>query len=87
MTAVAADNAPRDPGFERTDLRHQFLRATASTSDDWSGPFMIMEDMGEREFAVATTTPLGDRLNEYGCVLLDRWNQDHPVPAAGSDEP
>lgn len=82
----ASDDAPRDPGFTHTELRHLFLRATAKSPDGWAGSFMTMSDMGEREFAAATTTPFGDRLNEYGEVLLDHWNHDHPLRTPGSGE-
>ncbi|HEY3691108.1 MAG TPA: hypothetical protein VGL46_12515 [Pseudonocardiaceae bacterium] len=66
--------APQGPEFERTDIRHAFLRAVAGTPNNWSGPFMTMEDLGERAFAVAVTTSLGERLNAAGAVLLGRWN-------------
>jgi hypothetical protein len=86
VTAAGGDNTLRDPSFDHTDLRHQFLRATASTPDNWSGSFMTMEDMGEREFASATTTAFGDQLNEYGTELLDQWNRDHPARTSATGE-
>lgn len=63
-------------------MRHAFLRATVSNaakhSRPWTTPFMVMEMMCEREFAVATTTTvsLGAQLNDYGAALLERWNRD-----------
>jgi len=65
---------PEDPGFDRTDQRYLFLRAVKSAAPGWAGPFMIMENLGESRFAAAVTTPFGDRLNEFGAVLLELWD-------------
>lgn len=84
----ASDDAPRDPGFTHTELRHLFLRATAKSPDGWAGSFMTMSDMGEREFAAATTTPFGDRLNEYGesCSTTGTTTIPCAHPAPGNDD-
>ncbi|MEU3625695.1 hypothetical protein [Amycolatopsis coloradensis] len=78
LTSVAGEGAPmpEDPGFVRTDQRHVFLRAVRSAAPGWAGPFMIMEGLGESRFAAAVTTPFGDRLNEFGALLLDLWDRE-----------